>query len=759
MKFYLPLLFAFIYLSCQINGQHQLSEKTENKLPSRGELLQQFRAKKSITIVYDAENQDNKEALAASFKQLATTNEYIKIDIKTADELPETSLATDIIVYFGTPTAHQWIAEMLPKLPFDIKKDTLFFDGQKFSDSSIVMKLPLHPSLFNPQIPMQIITSYNENALLKFLQSHDTADRPFAWAGWSSWGYEVYRQQQRIIYGYFGDQDWQYDKKIHFDFSAPPDSMPASRHFEFYKQTAINEAQLAIFQRKCEAQVSEIRAFLNTQKEIPLLKYHLYRSAEEKGLMIRNTEQSSVDWEQNSVHTVLNETYNDNFIGKENEWILRQFLGEPKILALERGLAIYFTKNWQRKGYQFWAKKLFDSGNILPLAEILDEKEGSDSRYLNGCLSASFVEFLIEEFGKDAFIDNYAAYQFSAEEIVALEKKWHQFLKNQTDFNEISNPTQPVIPYLKGFNFAHEGYQIYNGYGSRETVKALEKVESLGANSIAIVPYTFMRNPKNPEPLPIYTNAGNENDESVVETAYETKKRGMTAVLKPQIWVGNGSWPGEIEMKAEADWQKWFSNYHNWVLHYAMLAEIHEIEVLCVGTELVKTTLQRPDDWQRLLKKIRAFYSGKITYAANWGDEFEKITFWNELDFIGLDCYYPLSKKEKATDKDLKKGFSAVMDKIEQVYQKEQKPVLFTEIGFRSVEAPWLNPHAEPDRPFNEMDQKRCYSTVFEGIDKKPWCQGILWWKFPSYLNHRQRENTGFSPYEKAAERVVQDYW
>jgi hypothetical protein len=359
-----------------------------------------------------------------------------------------------------------------------------------------------------------------------------------------------------------------------------------------------------------------------------------------------------------------------------------------------------------------------------------------------------------------AFLKNYLTYNFSKKEISNLEKKWHKYLKSQpTNHNPESRTPNSELPYQKGFNFAHEGYRIYNGYISREATKSLDKQVALGANATAIVPYTFMRNPRKPSDIPISNRPGNENDESVVHATKMAHNRGMTVVLKPQIWLGGGSWPGEVEMDNEADWQLWFDNYYEWILHYAMLAEIHEIESLCVGTEFVKATLNRPDDWRALVKKIRAFYSGKLTYAANWGDEFEKMTFWDEFDYIGLNCYYPLSKKENPSDKELKTGFQEAIKKIETVYKRENKSIVFTEIGFRSVDMPWLNPYAEPDRPFNENDQKRCYEIVFEAIHQQPWCQGILWWKFPSYLDHRRRENTGFTPNDKVTEEVIRKWF
>lgn len=114
------------------------------------------------------------------------------------------------------------------------------------------------------------------------------------------------------------------------------------------------------------------------------------------------------------------------------------------------------------------------------------------------------------------------------------------------------------------------------------------------------------------------------------------------------------------------------------------------------------------------------------------GEEFEQIEFRDALDFIGLNSYYPLSKKDCPTNAELSLKFDTLKTKISAVYERLKKPIVFTEIGFRSVDSPWKNPHAEADESINETARMRSYEVIFKGIEKEPWCQGILWWKFPS---------------------------
>ena len=48
-------------------------------------------------------------------------------------------------------------------------------------------------------------------------------------------------------------------------------------------------------------------------------------------------------------------------------------------------------------------------------------------------------------------------------------------------------------------------------------------------------------------------------------------------------------------------------------------------------------------------------YSGKLTYAANWGaiDQnvggYQNVPWWNQLDYIGIDAYFPIASQNNTT--------------------------------------------------------------------------------------------------------------
>ncbi|MGI9543542.1 MAG: glycoside hydrolase family 113, partial [Cyclobacteriaceae bacterium] len=76
------------------------------------------------------------------------------------------------------------------------------------------------------------------------------------------------------------------------------------------------------------------------------------------------------------------------------------------------------------------------------------------------------------------------------------------------------------------------------------------------------------------------------------------------------------------------------------------------------------------------------------------------------------------------------------------------------------VDRPWLNPHEEIlDRAFNEEHQARCYKIVFDAIQDQDWIKGIYWWKWPTTLQNISAEDRRFVPYDKTAERVIDEWF
>ncbi len=234
----------------------------------------------------------------------------------------------------------------------------------------------------------------------------------------------------------------------------------------------------------------------------------------------------------------------------------------------------------------------------------------------------------------------------------------------------------------------------------------------------------------------------------------------MTVMVKPQIWVRRG-WPGDIDPASDADEERFFHEYHLWIRHYALMAEAYDVPLLAIGTELANLTKGHRAQWESIVEDIRCVYGGKLVYAANWGDEVQNVDFWDLLDYIGVDFYYPLSFEDRPSDEELAKGFESALDQIRKLHERYQKPVLLTEIGYASTKSPWKRPHASDKvRELAPDDQARAYAIAFAALeDETDWIHGMYWWKWPTNLDRGGPEHRGFTPNRKPAEDVIRAWY
>jgi len=247
-----------------------------------------------------------------------------------------------------------------------------------------------------------------------------------------------------------------------------------------------------------------------------------------------------------------------------------------------------------------------------------------------------------------------------------------------------------------------------------------------------------------------------ESDDGISKTTELATKLGIKTILKPHIWVRDG-WPGDIAMKSDTAWQSWFKNYEKFILHYARLAQKNKIEIFCIGTELQQTS-KREKEWRSVIAKIRSIYSGKLIYAANFHEEYEHIRFWDALDYIGVQAYFPLTKNQQAPINELVKNWNEPLAAIERVHKRYNKPVVFTEIGYRSdVDAavePWRWPQESSGIQISNEAQANCYEAFFKAVWNKSWLAGVYFWKWYPH-GPRRMATLDFTPQGKPAEKVL----
>ncbi len=306
------------------------------------------------------------------------------------------------------------------------------------------------------------------------------------------------------------------------------------------------------------------------------------------------------------------------------------------------------------------------------------------------------------------------------------------------------NAPYPKKFFQRGVNFTAE---FGAPYASVDALKALGRLPPYGVNAVALVAYGWMR-PGQPE---VRIGRGLnvwESDEGIADLARMAHSLGMKVLLKPQLWVRGGS-TTRIDFRDPAERAEWFAQYGKFIDHYARLATRIHADLFSVGVELGR--LSRYDAaWRNIISKVRRIYPGPLVYAANFGNDFEDVKFWDALDYIGLDEYYALPES-LSTRK--------LVRRVERVEVEYRKPVIFTEVGFPSradaQRQPWRDLR---DNPVSIEDQARCYRAIFRAFYTKPWFEGLYWWKVGTNGEGGPGDGS-FTPWGKPAMEVLRKWY
>lgn len=273
-------------------------------------------------------------------------------------------------------------------------------------------------------------------------------------------------------------------------------------------------------------------------------------------------------------------------------------------------------------------------------------------------------------------------------------------------------------------------------------------LETYNFNWTAISPFAFVHKNSPEIKYNLEWQWKSETPEGIALAIKNAKNAGVKVMLKPQLW-GHDLFTGHINFSNDSLWEIFEQDYKEYLQIMAKIADSCDVEVLCIGTELASFVQNRPAFWKELIVQIKSEYTGQITYAENW-DSYEKVPFWNELDYIGVDAYFPLSVKKEPTLKDLKEGWAQWKSNLSELSQEFNKPILFTEWGYRSIDynakEPWVHGNKAE---VNLANQSRSYIAYFNEIYQEKWFAGGFLWKwFPSAYGQIQ-EKDGYTPQGK----------
>jgi hypothetical protein len=293
-----------------------------------------------------------------------------------------------------------------------------------------------------------------------------------------------------------------------------------------------------------------------------------------------------------------------------------------------------------------------------------------------------------------------------------------------------------------------------NAYGAPASDASLARLAQDGNTDVAIVMTVYMANPNS---VSVGTTSSTPTDAGVLHAMQTARTLGLRVTLKPQVDLLVGGWRGGI---APTDPAAWFDSYEATIDHYADLARQGGASMYVIGTEFKSMT--RPlytARWQQLIAGVRGRFPGRLTYAANW-DEYQQVGFWRDLDYIGVDAYWPVATISDQPVSALLStwGSRGYLASLQRTSALAGKPVLFTEIGYRSVVGATIHPGIwDSVAPYDAQEQANAYEAAYQALASQPWFAGLYWWSWPAALPPNG-SNGDYTPTYKPAETVMRTW-
>ena len=292
-------------------------------------------------------------------------------------------------------------------------------------------------------------------------------------------------------------------------------------------------------------------------------------------------------------------------------------------------------------------------------------------------------------------------------------------------------------------------------WGSDLMVQAMQNLKELGVNWITIHPYAGIR--------PDGTVGGGGMQRMYANPAWLTRpiaeahRLGLKIMIKPHLayWGSGFGWSGEIEFETDREWDRFFDTYEKWI---TMVAELSgDADAFVVGTELEKT-VHHERRWRSMIQAVRERIDVPLTYSAGW-DRFEWVHFWDALDVIGIQAYFPLVDAEGLPAQlDLDASWSRLARRLETYGQAHDRKIVLAELGYNRSDLAALRPwEYRQGGEHAEEIQRRCLIAALKAIEQSETVVGAFLWKwFPDENSRARRDFLKSTPTMRA---VIAEHW
>ncbi|MCC6407180.1 MAG: hypothetical protein IT453_08440 [Planctomycetes bacterium] len=268
-------------------------------------------------------------------------------------------------------------------------------------------------------------------------------------------------------------------------------------------------------------------------------------------------------------------------------------------------------------------------------------------------------------------------------------------------------------------------------WGTDAFAEELDRLRALGVNWVAIHPYARIEN----DGTVRWRGYPSETPpQHLVRPIREARARGLSILIMPHLayWGSRFRSRNEIDFATPEERARFWSTYRAWL---GALAEVvRDADAFSIGNETDRL-LGDEAEWRGLIADVRARTKAKLVYAANWSD-YERVPFWDALDAIGVQAYFPLAQSATPSESELEQAWNELVPKLRGLSQRTGKPVVFTELGYpcslAAAREPWSYAEARgADREAAAALQARCLAVALRVLDReRSWLRGAFLWKW-----------------------------
>ncbi len=287
------------------------------------------------------------------------------------------------------------------------------------------------------------------------------------------------------------------------------------------------------------------------------------------------------------------------------------------------------------------------------------------------------------------------------------------------------------------------GIELSTNYPStwRNTIETgLQEIEGTGANWVILTPRWSISSANPPMIEP--TGSQDLTWADLQWMINHVKLQELQPILFPQ--VNYTSVPGfwDSGTKDSGWWQSYFDRYQRFILNYADMANLMDVEALIIGDPTVVQQVQSSPDsevrWSQLILDIRARYTGKIIAAVSLPAEQDVPGWISEVDQV-----YVLFSPDLSNTTNLIDTYGAQIDlQVFPLVEKFGKPII---IGINNPSnSNSLNEcidvngsclvYDQTDYPVDTMVQAQILNAAMVNSFSRSWVAGFISREYYPYI-------------------------